>query len=213
MYDYAVAGGLCNAVFSDQTRSGIQQDQMPSFLADNSYISNVTGEPALDNPSDSTYYAIWIGTNDLGHLGFLTEVQPKGLPLTNYTDCVFDQFDTLYAVGARHFVLLNVAPLDLTPLYALPENGGVSVSQFWPDKLQYDSNITRTSEKMREYSTLANAVFEYEIPFQVKIARRYPKSSFTLFDVHSLVSVMRGPLIALGLSQLRARAESDYSSC
>lgn len=189
IYDYAVSGAVCDKTMAPN-RNGIAQNQMPAFLADNAYVSNTTGLPALDNPSDETVYAVWIGTNDLGSGGFLTEVQqPTGLAATAYIDCVFDQLDQVYAgAGARRFVILNLAPLDLTPQYALPENGGVDAPRFWTDKLTYDANITKSSEKMREYSVLSNAVYQYRVPYEVTIARRYPGSWFALFDIHSLVS-------------------------
>lgn len=76
------------------------------------------------------------------------------MPLTYMTDCVYAQLDRLYAIGARVFVLMNMAPLDLTPLYALPQNGGSVNAQYWTDKAAYDSNVTRPSEKMRLWSML-----------------------------------------------------------
>jgi hypothetical protein len=189
IYDYAVSGADCDKTIAPN-RNGIEQDQLPAFLADNAYVSNTTGQPALRNPGDETVYAVWIGTNDLGSGGFLTEVQqPVGLAATAYLDCVFAQLDRLYAAGARRFVVLNLAPLELTPQYALPQNDGVDVPRFWTDKTTYDANITRSSEKMRQYSILANAVYQFRVPYEVKLARRYPGSWFALFDVHSLVSL------------------------
>lgn len=191
VYDYAISGAVCDkaGTFGDDSwRAGVKQNQIPTFLADNQYV-NSTGQRVLDNPSSQTVYAIWIGTNDLGNGAFLTEDQPKGVPLTNYTDCVFEQLDRLYAIGARRFVVMNIAPLDLSPQYALPENDGVTAPRYWPDKLQYDSNITQISEKMRQYSTLVNAIYEYQIPYELKVTHRYAKSEFALFNVHSLVSL------------------------
>lgn len=166
----------------------MKQDQIPTFLADNQYVNSI-GQRALYNPSPQTVYVIWIGTNDLGNGVFLTESQPKGMPITNYTDCVFEQLDRLYAIGARRFVVMNIAPLDLSPQYALPENGGVTAPRYWKDKIQYNSNLTQISEKMRQYSTLVNAIYEYQIPYELKVTNRYAKSEFVLFDVHSLVRV------------------------
>jgi hypothetical protein len=207
VYDYAVSGAVCDVSFSSSTRNAVKQDQVPAFLADNSYVSNVTGQPALDNPSSSTVYAIWIGTNDLGNAGFLTEFQPKGMPLTNYTDCVFNQLDRLYAVGARKFALLNIAPLNLAPQYALPEDGGLNNTRYWTTKSEYSTNLTQISEKMRQYSTLVNGVFEYQVPYQVKLAKRYPESSFALFDIHSLVS----PSLPLPTTSSLVSPETQYS--
>lgn len=187
LYDYAVSGAVCDSVIANTKRSGIKQDQMSSFLTDNSYRDNRAGSRALINPSDETVYAIWIGTNDLGYGGFLTEVQPDGMPLTYFTDCVYEQLDRLHAVGARAFVLMNIAPLDLCPEYARPENGGDETGQFWSNKAGYDTNVTRSSEKMRQYFTMVNEVFEYRTPFELLLANRYPGSRFAVYDVHALV--------------------------
>jgi hypothetical protein len=191
IYDYARSGSVCDSTISSKSRRGVKQDQIPTFLADNEYVNNSTGQRVLDNPSAETVYAIWIGTNDLGNGIFLTEEQPKGMPLTNYTDCVFEQLDRLYDIGARRFVIMNIAPLDLSPQYALPENDGVTAPRYWKDKTQYNSNLTQISEKMRQYSTLVNSVYEFQIPYQVKLTKRYAKSQFALFDVHSLVRLHR----------------------
>jgi phospholipase/lecithinase/hemolysin len=134
-----------------------------------------------------TIYAIWIGTNDLGNRAFFTDSQPDGMSITAYTDCVFEQLDRLYEVGARRFVLMNIAPLYVSPQYARPENGGVESSQFWSDKAEFNANLTQTTEKMRQYSTLVNAVYGYRVPYELKVAGRYPRSSFAVFDTHSLV--------------------------
>ncbi|KAL2811619.1 GDSL lipase/esterase [Aspergillus granulosus] len=188
IYDYAISGAVCDATFAPSPRKGVKQNQIPSFLADNEYVNSTSGKGVLYNPPSETIYAIWIGTNDIGNRAFLTELQPDGMPITAYTDCVFEQLDRLYAVGARRFVLMNIAPLHLSPQYARPENGGVESSQFWMDKAQYSTNLTRISEKIRQYSTLLNAVYEYQIPYEVVIARRYHGSQFALYDVHSLMT-------------------------
>lgn len=186
-------------------RNGIKQDQVPAFLSDNQYTNKSTGKSALINPAAETVYAIWIGTNDLAYDGFLTDVQPKGMSLTYYTDCVYTQIDRLHAAGARKFVLMNVVPLELTPEFATPQNGGLPAGEYWTWKSEYDVNITQSSEKIREYATMVNAVFQYQTPYSVQIAHRYPGSSFAIYDLHSLVrekldfffscrlSIFRGP--------------------
>ncbi|GIJ81601.1 hypothetical protein Asppvi_000100 [Aspergillus pseudoviridinutans] len=186
VYDYAWSGAVCDTVIANAVRNGVKQNQIPTFLEDNGYVSNTTGQPALVNPPDETVYAIWIGTNDIGYGGFLTEVQPAGMPLTYLTDCVYAQLDRLYATGARVFVLMNMAPLDLTPLYALPQNGGLVNAQYWSAKAAYDSNITQSSEKMRQYVTMVNAVYDYQTPYDVVVANRYPHSRFAVYNVHAL---------------------------
>lgn len=40
---------------------------------------------------------------------------------------------------------------------------------------------------MRQTAALVNAVYEYQTPFEVLISDRYPDSTFTIYDVYSLV--------------------------
>ncbi|KAL4908787.1 hypothetical protein BDW74DRAFT_187320 [Aspergillus multicolor] len=188
LYDYAVSGAVCDTAIANTPRNGIKQNQLPNFLADNIWRNESTHAPALLNDPDETVYAIWIGTNDLGYGGFLTEVQPDGMPLTYFTECVYEQLDRLYEVGARAFVILNIAPLDKSPVYARAEDGGLPNPQFWTDRASYDGNLTRSSEKMRQYLTMVNAVFEYQTPVDVVIQKRFAGSKVAVFDVHSLIT-------------------------
>lgn len=188
LYDYAVAGAVCSTTFANTKRNGVKENQIPNFLADALYVSNTTLKPIISTPVDKTIYAIWIGTNDLGNGAFFTDQQPNNLTIIDYVDCVYDQLDRLYAFGARKFILMNIAPLDLAPQYSLPGNGGLDAPQYWTNKLSYNANITQSSEKMREYSTLVNAIYDARTSLYVKVSDRYRESSFAVFDVHSLVS-------------------------
>ena len=85
--------------------------------------------------SDNTAYSIWVGTNDLGARGFLTDMNVKGTVIPDFVDCIFEKFDRIYREGGRYFVLFNTPPLELSPIYGLPEAGGLAVSKFWPDKV------------------------------------------------------------------------------
>ena len=100
-------------------------------------------------------------------------------------NCVYETIDELYKSGGRYFVLMNLAPLDLAPLYANASQNGVGPNHYWPDK---PSNITAISEQMREYPTTLNTVYQYQTPFEVVIANRYPGSNFAVYDVHSLMT-------------------------
>lgn len=40
LYDYAVSGAVCDTAFAPSTRSGVKQNQMPSFLQDHAYVGN-----------------------------------------------------------------------------------------------------------------------------------------------------------------------------
>jgi phospholipase/lecithinase/hemolysin len=130
-------------------------------------------------------YAIWIGTNDLGVWAFLTDSQVPGKVLTDYTDCVYQSLDGLYKAGARAFVLMNAAPLQLAPLYANDTLNGVGDNQYWPMK---PSNKTQVADNMHEYTTSVNNIYKYQTPFEALISQRYPGANFANFDVWQLIS-------------------------
>lgn len=206
---------MCNGSYGTGSRNGIVQNQLPTFLSNKASKNPATGKPTLDIPVDETVYGIWIGTNDIGNAGWATESQiPRSLPLTAYTDCVYAQLDRLYAAGARSFVLQNQGPLDLIPMYALPENGGVVAPRYWKDKVLYNGNLTQVSEKMREYIVMVNEVYELRTQVDVLLRRKYPGSHFALFDTNALVSLFSvyhvGVILGLLLMSLLIYADDGH---
>lgn len=127
---------------------------------------------------------MWIGTNDLGEDAFITDSQVSGKTIPDYIDCIYQVFDQIYDNGGRYFVLMNNAPLQLSPLYATPENNGVRLNHYWPNKPE---NITEVSYRMWEQVATANSVFQYRTPFELLVKRRYPGASFAVMDMYSLV--------------------------
>ena len=93
--------------------------------------------------------------------------------------------DQLYAAGARVFVLMNTAPLQLAPLYANDTVNGVGENHYWPMK---PTNHTAIAEAMHEYTTSINNIFKYQTPYETLVGKRYPGASFVLFDVWQLIS-------------------------
>lgn len=188
LYDYAISGATCSnniisRYFSAIKRSfpAVLEDEIPSFQAD---VSSKTLYP--DRTADNTVYSVWIGTNDLGFGAFLSDSQAPGTTITDYVNCVWSVFDAIYKTGGRRFVLMNNVPLELAPLYAEPRNGGTLDSQFWGNKTLY--NATEYSFKIKQYSTTANALFDFGTAFQVKLKNRWPGAVVDIFDVHSLVT-------------------------
>jgi len=206
LFDYAVSGAAISNELTPRFLSSINGDfpsvldyEIPAFLADIAFVNESTGTNTLytDRKSDNTVYALWIGTNDIGVNCFFTDSEVgatsyKGQPgvntLRNYTEAQFEVFDELYKVGARKFVLINLAPLQLSPLYGIPPplGGGIGDNLYWTDKST--QNITEISFKMLEYTRLVNTIFTYQTPFEVSIAKRYPGASISLFDVNTLIN-------------------------
>ena len=87
---------------------------------------------------------------------------------------------------------MNLAPLQLTPMYTPISEGGIGDGQYWNNKSLY--NTTEYSQKMLEYTSTVNTLFEYGVPFNTVIKSRWPGAVFTLFDVHSLlVDIYKNP--------------------
>jgi len=201
LYNYAVSGAVCSNNITPRifplihaNFPSVLEYELPAFLADlNATRPNTTTptfSPAL-GPSNSVY-VIWIGTNDLGVYAFITDSQVPGTSIVTYLDCVYNVLDGLYATGARYFVVMNAAPLDLAPLYANLTDGGLTNPaevEYWTTS-DRPSNLTALAEQMREYTLLVNDGYSYRTPFEALISGRYSDSNFAVFNVHDVVSAI-----------------------
>lgn len=212
LYNYAVSGAVCSNNIINRYLASINGPfpdvvyEVSAFIADTEYINATTKTNTLytNRRKDNTVYTMWIGTNDLGAGSFLTDSSLQETTIPDYVDCIFDRYDEIYANGGRYFVLMNNAPLNLAPLYALPGQGGLATSHYWTDKvidplliphIQYltprqPANITEPSSKMKQYNSLVNSIFAYRTPYELLVAKRYPGASFAVFDAHTLMTDM-----------------------
>lgn len=184
-YNYAVSGAMC----SDKITSHIFGGTNASFPSVHeyeipAYQKDVTYKDLYPNRrSDNTVYAMWIGTNDLGIDGFLSDRNVPGTSIPTFVECIWQAFDGIYKTGGRHFVILNQAPLELAPLYA--------ASQQSPKNQLLSSqalcNATETERKMFEYTMSVNTMFDYGVPFQLLVKKRWRGATFTVFNVHDLM--------------------------
>jgi hypothetical protein len=166
---------------------GVLGYEIPSFEADLKATIPGTDQPFFDPPLDekNTAYLIWIGHNDLGNNGFLNAGQTPGYAMSDYLDCVYENFDALYKLGARIFVLGTLLPLELTPLYANEMLNGLESPAIWPEKSELNSTIV--ANDILSLTNTVNAVFEYRTPYELQLANRYPGAHFALFDGNSFV--------------------------
>lgn len=196
-YDYAVSGAVCSNEITPRYFSvinapfpAVMQYEVPAYIAE-SKLGGECAEQSMDIPPQETVYSIWIGTNDLGEDAFITDSQVDGKTIPDYIECIYSSLDKVYDNGGRYFVLMNIAPLQLTPLYATPENGGVGPNHYWPDK---PDNLTEISYRMWEQVANVNDVFKYQTPFELLIQKRYPGASFAVMDMNGLVSTLTSNL-------------------
>lgn len=194
LYNYAVSGAVCSNSITPRYFSAISAPfpdiagyELPAFIADSKHV-NANGTKFFKNKPAESVYAIWIGTNDLGNDAFLTDSQVRGKKVTDYVSCVFDTVDALYKNGGRYFVLLNVAPLELLPQYALPEMGGREATKFFADKTKW--NATNIYYDIQETVATVNELFRYRAAVEVELEERWKGARVAGFDVNSLVSAL-----------------------
>jgi hypothetical protein len=144
LYNYAVSGAVCDNNIINRYLASINGPfpdvvyEVQAFVADTKFINATTHTNTLytNRKQDNTVYSMWIGTNDLGAGSFLTDSSLHLTTIPDYIDCIYKRFDEIYANGGRYFVLMNTAPLQLSPLYGMPGEGGLAVSHYWTDKVR-----------------------------------------------------------------------------
>ncbi|KAG6031457.1 hypothetical protein E4U41_007569 [Claviceps citrina] len=209
-YNYAVVGAMCTNKTDkryiselDRPFPSVLEYEMETFEQDLLF-------PELypDRWAENTVYALWIGTNDVGIAGFLTDTQRENSTLATFLDCIWQTLDRIYASGGRHFVLVNEIPLEHAPLYATP-SAGPGNYKYWADEKAY--NGTEYINKVREYGTSVNTMLGYGVPFHLLVQRRWPGASVSIFDVHSLmVGILEDPSRHLGQG---ANITAPYRVC
>lgn len=184
--NYAFGGATCSRRITNrpfpmlgQPVPGVLEDEIKTFKADLAFEDEVYEN---GRKAENTVYALWIGTNDLGM--FLFDSNEPGTTISEAVECVWEVLDRIYESGGRRFVLFSVPPLEISPLYNLPELGGATDSIQWPDKMKY--NITEYKIKMKQYSTSMNTMLEYGGPFGL-VRKRWPGAKLSFFDVHGLM--------------------------
>ncbi|KAL1801735.1 hypothetical protein ACET3X_002077 [Alternaria dauci] len=191
VYNYAVIGAVCSNditprwfAYTNAPFPAVKEYEIPAYIADSQHV-NQNGTKFMMNPQNETVYSIFIGTNDLGNYAFISDAQVLGTTIVDYIECVFDAIQSVYDNGGRYFVLQNVALLHLAPQYGLPGKGGLATTKNWPDK---PDNITEISFKMLEYVLMVNKIYEYQTPYLVKIAKRFPGVNIAVMDINGLLT-------------------------
>lgn len=79
-FDYAVSGATCSNEIISRNFSAINRS-FPSVVDDElpSFVSDVGTALYANRTAENTVYALWIGTNDLGFDGFITDSQAPGV--------------------------------------------------------------------------------------------------------------------------------------
>jgi len=181
-YNYAVSGAACSnlltprpgtgpPVYPDANFPSVLEYEIPAYAVD--WVQNSTGQTVLD--ADAVY-SLWIGTNDVGFDSLLTGNQTAGVTIVNVTRCGIEWMEQLYAYGARKFILMNMLPLWLTPMYAvLPEQ----LISYWP----YPHNRTFYNIQIQELVSAGNALWDLQVPAALPNLEGAGAAVFSAFDL------------------------------
>ncbi|ODQ56248.1 GDSL lipase/acylhydrolase family protein [Saitoella complicata NRRL Y-17804] len=200
-WNYAVSGASCSNLLTPRHDLGapkatsgvfpsVSEYEISAFLTDH-LVNTTYGGWALDLDPEETIYSLWIGTNDLGVDSLLTGNQIPGVTLVNTTACALNVFRTLYQYGARKFLLMNMIPLQLTPLYSRDATN----SRYWKNEF----NATSWNIFMTELVTSGNELWRLGAP---ALAHELKGAEVGLFDSYGLFWDMYHEPEAYGLDNV-----------
>ncbi|KAG9126861.1 hypothetical protein FRC07_001646 [Ceratobasidium sp. 392] len=184
VYDFARSGGTCSNKIVPRPFPSVMESQIPQYDANvttkrngpttATYIISPNGT-YVPLASKDTLYSIWIGTNDVGAAALLTDPL-KDVSIVNATACVFDWVKSLYDQGARNFLIQNMIPLYLIPMYSAT---GYPTKFFSSPHNQTEWSILM-AELVRSGNELQALRTKYVAPSQ------FPGARFGLFDSYGL---------------------------
>lgn len=184
-FDYAVQGSMCDPKivprnFGSAPFPDVLGYQMSTYEQE---VKNATLYQGC-TPAN-TVYALWIGTNDLGYGGYMGYAQSNNYNITTFINSIWTVFDRIWNAGGRRFVLFEMSPLDIAPAYATPGQYGYANTKYTANPMAY--NTTDYVERIREYTTSVNTMFEYGVPYQLLVKNRYPGCTFSVFNATGLM--------------------------
>ncbi|KAJ7471169.1 GDSL lipase/acylhydrolase [Mycena galericulata] len=170
LHPFARSGATCSNNITFRPFPPVFESQLPLYFTE-------TSNGTLHLPPDETIYTLWIGTNDLGVDSLITG--SNNASVVDVSGCMVDWVRTLYASGARNFIMQNMIPLELTILYS----ANSYPNRFWA----VERNTSDWSVLMREMVLAGNALTKLMLQ---AAAPSLPGSHIALFDSHSLIQDM-----------------------
>ncbi|KAG8716769.1 hypothetical protein FRC08_008824, partial [Ceratobasidium sp. 394] len=175
VYDFARSGGTCSNKITPRPFPSVMESQIPQYNAnvttkrnsptDTTYIISPNGT-YVPLASKDTLYSIWIGTNNVGSSALLTDPL-KDVSIVNMTVCVFDWVKSLYDQGVRNFLIQNMIPLYLIPMYSTTRY----MTKFWNQPHNQSEWAILMAELVRSGNELQALWTKYIAPSQFPGAR------------------------------------------
>ena len=99
LFPFAKSGATCSNNVTTNGAPSVFEAQLPAYFA-----ANLTLRPS------ETVYTLWIGTNDVGVHGLLTDhLSTPNVSLVDVVACAVNWVEVLYKSGARNFIFQNVS--------------------------------------------------------------------------------------------------------
>ncbi|KAJ6461036.1 GDSL lipase/acylhydrolase [Mycena sanguinolenta] len=170
LHPFAKSGATCSNNITFRPFPPVFESQLLTYFME-------TTNGSLQVPPEETIYTLWIGTNDLGVDSLITG--SNNASVVDVVGCMVNWVRTLYASGARNFIMQNMIPLELTILYAADSYP----NRFWA----VERNTTDWSVFMREMVLTGNEIVKLMLE---AAAPTLPGSHIAIFDSHSLIQDM-----------------------
>ncbi|QRV79368.1 carbohydrate esterase family 16 protein [Ceratobasidium sp. AG-Ba] len=181
VYDFAHSGATCSNRLTPRIYKPVLEAQIPEYTTNvttkmvanqkTTYIKSKNGT-YVPLASKDTMYSIWIGTNDVG-IGALLTDPLKDVSIVNTTECVFDWVEQLYNQGARNFLIQNMTPMWLLPMYT---PAGFETKYWWGIPRNNTEWSLFIAELVRSGNELQALRTKYIAP------GRFPGARFGIFD-------------------------------
>ncbi|KAI0904397.1 hypothetical protein F4823DRAFT_615111 [Ustulina deusta] len=143
-YNLAYGGATVDASLVTPYDSSVKslKDQVES-----EFIPGYTGNSAKATwTGDDSIFAVWIGINDIGN-SYWNGADATDALNAQIFDVISSLVDQIYAAGGRNYVLINVPPLDRTPLIIPQGDWAVSVSG--ADVASWNQKVANFAEDLK----------------------------------------------------------------
>ncbi|KAF2474058.1 carbohydrate esterase family 16 protein [Lindgomyces ingoldianus] len=162
-FNFAYGGATVNASLVKPFQTTVKSfiDQVKQFR------DSIASKPSYAAwTADNSLFGVWLGVNDVGNSYYSAN---ETVLLGQIMDSYFGQIETVFGAGARNFVLLNVPPINKSPMMlgqskaAQDTEAGV-IDQF--NKLL----VQRSAEFVASHGGAKIVVVDTQAPFNTAIS-------------------------------------------
>lgn len=127
------------------------------------FIPGYTGSaPKATWTGDDSIFAVWIGINDIGN-SYYNGADATDALNAQIFDVLSGLIDQIYDAGGRNYVLINVPPLDRTPLIIPQGDSAVTLSK--ADVASWNQKVVDLAQALKAKSDTSVWVYDSNTSF------------------------------------------------